>query len=63
VSPSSHPKRSKRTAVRIFLLLFVTLLVGFSLTAGPDVVALPGGRSLIVLLAVLVLIVALFAVR
>ena len=56
--PSSHTRRSKGTAVRIFLLLFVALLVGFYLTVGPDVVDLSGVRGLVILLAVLVLIVA-----
>jgi hypothetical protein len=58
VPPSSHTRRSKGTAVRIFLLLFVALLVGFYLTVGPDVVDLSGVRGLVILLAVLVLIVA-----
>ena len=63
MTPSSHPRRSKRTAVRIFVLLFVAIVVGFHLTVGPDVVDLSGVWSLVVILAVLVLIVALFVVK
>jgi hypothetical protein len=49
--------------VRIFVLLFVAIVVGFHLTVGPDVVDLSGVWSLVVILAVLVLIVALFVVK
>ncbi len=38
--PSSHTRRSRRTAVRVFVLLFVVMVVGFYLTVGPDVVDL-----------------------
>jgi hypothetical protein len=58
--PSSNTRRSKRIAVRIFVLLFVAMVVGFYLTVGPDVVDLSGVWSLFVILAVLLLIVALF---
>ena len=60
--PSSHTRRSRRTAVRVFVLLFVVMVVGFYLTVGPDVVDLSGVWSLFVL-AVLLLIVALFFVK
>ena len=63
MSPSSNTRRSRSTAVRIFVLLFVAMVVGFYLTVGPDVVYLRGGRSLFVILAVLLLIVALFFVK
>ena len=61
--PSSHTRRSRRTAVRVLVLLFVVMVVGFYLTAGPDVVDLSGVWSLFVILAVLLLIVALFFVK
>ena len=52
-------ERSKRTAARIFVLLFIALMVGFSFTVGTDVVGLGGVWGIFVILAVLVLIVAL----
>ena len=61
--PSSHTRRSRRTAVRVFVLLFVVMVVGFYLTVGPDVSDLRGVWSLLVILAVLLLIVALFFVK
>jgi hypothetical protein len=61
--PSSNTRRSSRTAVRIFVLLFVAMVVGFYLTVGPDLVDLRGVRSLFVILAVLLLIGALFFVK
>ena len=61
--PSSNTRRSRHTAVRIFVLLFVAMVVGFYLTVGPDVVDLRGVRSLFVILAVLLLIIALFFVK
>jgi high-affinity Fe2+/Pb2+ permease len=61
--PSSNTRRSKRTAVRVFVLLFVAIVVGFYLTVGPDVVDLSGVRSLFIIPAVLLLIVALFFVK
>ncbi len=61
--PSSNTRRSRRTAVRVFVLLFIVMVVGFYLTVGPDVVDLSGVWSLFVILAVLLLIVALFFVK
>jgi hypothetical protein len=61
--PSSNTRRSRHTAVRIFALLFVVMVVGFYLTVGPDVADLRGVRSLFVILAVLLLILALFFVK
>ena len=63
MTPSSQTRRSKRTAARIFVLLFVALMVGFYFTIGADAVALGGVWSIFVLLAVLLLIVALFFLR
>jgi hypothetical protein len=48
--------------VRIFVLLFVALLVGFYVTVGPDVVGLGSVWAILVILAALVLIIALFFV-
>jgi hypothetical protein len=61
--PSPPAKRSKRTAARIFVLLFVALMVGFYFTVGPEVVGLGSVWGIFVILAALVLIVALFFVR
>jgi hypothetical protein len=61
--PSPPAKRSKRTAARIFVLLFVALMVGFYFTLGPEVVGLGSVWGIFVILAALVLIVALFFVR
>ena len=61
--PSSNTRRSRRTAVRVFVLLFVVMMVGFYLTVGPDVVDRSGVWSLFLILAVLLLIVALFFVK
>ncbi len=61
--PSSNTRRSRRTAVRVFVLLFVAMVVGFYLTVGLDVVDLRGVRSLFLILAVLLLIFALFFVK
>jgi hypothetical protein len=57
--PSSSTRRSKRTAVRIFVLLFVALLVGFYFTVGTDVVGLGSVWAILGILAALVLIIAL----
>ena len=61
--PSFNTRRSRRTAVRAFVLLFVVMVVGFYLAIGPDVVDLSGVWSLFVIPAVLLLIVALFFVK
>jgi hypothetical protein len=61
--PSPPARRSKRTAARIFVLLFVALMVGFYFTIGPDVVGFGSVWGILVILAALVLIVALFFVR
>ena len=63
MTPSSPARRSKHTAARIFVLLFVALMVGFYFTVGPDVVGLGSVWSIFVILAALVLIVALFFVK
>ena len=63
MTPSSPARRSKRTAARIFVLLFIVLMLGFYFTVGTDVVGLGGVWSILVILAVLVLIVALFFVK
>jgi hypothetical protein len=63
MTPSSPARRSKRTAARIFVLLFIALMVGFYFTVGTDVVVLGGVWGILVILAVLVLIVALFFVK
>jgi hypothetical protein len=63
MTPSSPARRSKRTASRIFVLLFIALMVGFYFTVGTDVVGLGGVWGIFVILAVLVLIVALFFVK
>ena len=60
--PSSPMRRSKRTAARIFVLLFVALLVGFYFTVGTDVVGLGSVWAILGILAALVLIVALYFV-
>jgi hypothetical protein len=59
MSPSPPARRSKRTAVRIFVLLFVALLVGFYFTVGTDVVGLGSVWAILGILAALVLIIAL----
>jgi hypothetical protein len=61
--PSPPARRSKRTAARIFVLLFVALMVGFYFTVGPDVVGLDSVSGILVILAALVLIVALCFVK
>lgn len=63
MTPSPPARRSKRTAARVFILLFVTLMVGFYFTVGPDVVGLGSVSGILVILAALVLIVALFFVK
>jgi hypothetical protein len=63
MSPSSPARRSKRTAARIFVLLFVALTVGFYFTVGTDVIGLGNVWGILVILATLVLIVALYFVR
>jgi hypothetical protein len=63
MTPSSPARRSKRTVARIFVLLFVALMVGFYFTAGPDVVGLGSVWGILVILAALVLIVALCFVK
>jgi hypothetical protein len=63
MTPSSPVRRSKRTAARIFVLLFIALMVGFYFTIGTEVVGLGGVWGILVILAVLVLIVALFFVK
>jgi hypothetical protein len=60
--PSPPARRSKRTAARIFVLLFVALTVGFYVTVGTDVVGLGSVWGILVILAALVLIVALYFV-
>ena len=60
--PSPPARRSKRTAVRIFVLLFVALLVGFYFTVGTDVVGLGSVWAILGILAALVLIIALYFV-
>jgi hypothetical protein len=62
MTPSSPTRRSKRKAARIFVLLFVAVMVGFSFTVGPDVVGLGGVWSIFVILAAL-LVIALFFLR
>jgi hypothetical protein len=61
--PSPPARRSKRTAARIFVLLFVALVVGFSFTGGTPVVGLGSVWGILVILAALVLIVALCFVK
>jgi hypothetical protein len=63
MTPSSHTRRSKRKAARIFVLLFVAVMVGFYFTVGADVVGLGGVWNIFVILAVLLVIVALFFLR
>jgi hypothetical protein len=63
MSRSPPARRSKRTAARVFVLLFVALLVGFYFTLGPPVVDLGSVWGVLVSLAVLVLIVALYFAR
>ena len=63
MTPASPVKRSKRTAARIFVFLFVTLMVGFYFTVGPDVVGLGSVWGILIILAALVLIVALCFVK
>lgn len=63
MTPSLPARRSKRTAVRIFVLLFVALMVGFYFTVGPHVVGLGGVWGILVILAALVLIVTLFFMK
>jgi hypothetical protein len=63
MTPSPPARRSKRTAARIFILLFVALMVGFYFTVGPDVVGLGSIWGILVILAALVLIVALCCVK
>ena len=55
-------RRSKRTAARVFVLLFVALLVGFYFTAGPSVVSLGSVWGILGILAALMLIIALYFV-
>jgi hypothetical protein len=61
--PSSSTRQSKRTAARIFVLLFVALLVGFYFTVGTDVVGLGSIWAILGILAALVLIIALYFVK
>ncbi len=63
MTPSSPMRRSKRIAARIFVLLFVAVVVGFYFTVGADVVGLGGVWSIFVILAVLLVIVALLFLR
>jgi hypothetical protein len=63
MTPSSNTTRSKRTAARIFILLFVAMMVGFYFTVGADMVSLGGLWGIFAILAVLVLIAALFFVK
>jgi hypothetical protein len=63
MTPSSHTRRSKRTAARIFVLLFVAVMVGFYFTIGADMVGLGGVWSIFVILAALLVIVALFFLK
>jgi hypothetical protein len=62
MTSSSPARRSKHRAARIFLLLFIAMMVGFYLTVGTDMVGLGGVWGILIMLAVLVLIVALFFV-
>jgi hypothetical protein len=62
MSPSPPARRSKRTAARIFVLLFVALLVGFYFTVGTDVIGLGSVWGILGILAALVLIIALYFV-
>jgi hypothetical protein len=63
MTPSSHARRSKRTAARIFVLLFAALMVGFYFTVGADAVGLGGVWSIFVIVAALLVIVTLFFLR
>jgi hypothetical protein len=63
MTPSSHTRRSKHTAARIFVLLFVAVMVGFYFTIGADMVGLGGVWSIFVILAALLVIVALFFLK
>ena len=51
--PSPPARRSKRTAVRIFVLLFVALMGGFYVSGGPDGLGLGSVWAILVILAVL----------
>jgi hypothetical protein len=59
----SKTPRSKRTAARIFILLFVAVVVGFYFSVGGDAVGLGGFWGIFVILAGLLLIVALLFVK
>lgn len=63
MSLTSDTKRSKRTAARIFILLFVVAMVGFYFTVGADVVGLGGVWGIFVILAGLFLLIALLFVK
>jgi hypothetical protein len=63
MTPSSPARRSKRKAARVFILLFVTVMVGFYFTVGADVVDLSGVWIIFVILVALLVIVALFFPR
>jgi hypothetical protein len=63
MSLTSDTKRSKRTAARIFILLFVVAMVGFYFTVGADAVGLGGVWPIFVILAGLFLIIALLFVK
>jgi peptidoglycan/LPS O-acetylase OafA/YrhL len=63
MTPPSQTRRSKRKAARIFVLLFVVVMVGFYFTVGADVIDLRGDWSIFVILAVLLLIGALFFLK
>jgi hypothetical protein len=60
MTPPSQTRRSKRAAARIFILLFVVVMVGFYFTFGTDVVGLSGDWSIFIILTVLLLIGILF---
>jgi hypothetical protein len=63
MTPSSPTRRSKRTAARTFVLLFGAMLVGFYFTTGANVLGLGGIWSIVVIVAVLLVIVAVFYLR
>ena len=63
MTPSSHIRRSKRKAARIFVLLFVVVMVGFYFTVGADIAGFGGVWIIFIILAVLLVIVALFFLR
>ena len=63
MTPSPPTRRSKLKAARIFVLLFVAVTVGFYFTVGADVAGLGGVWGILVILAAMSVIVALFFLR